>query len=205
MANEYASSAELKAALSMSSETFADAEITLALTAASRGIDGAARRRFWKDADANQARVYTPTSAEWVAIDDLIALTSLKTDTDGDGTFENTWTLNTDFVLEPLNAAADSRPWTSVSRHPRGNYRELPVDLPRSVQVSGQFGWSAVPEAVKEATMILASKLLRRVREAPFGVVTVGIDEPSAMRIARTDPDVRFLLADFTRNSRGLA
>lgn len=189
----------------MASETFADPEITLALTAASRGIDGATRRRFWTDADALQVRHYTPVSAGWLSVDDLVALTSLKTDTDGDGTFENAWTLNTDFVLEPLNAAADARPWTSVSRHPRGSYREFPVDLPRSVQVTGKFGWDSVPEAIKEATMILASKLLRRVREAPFGVVTVGIDEGVAMRIARTDPDVRFLIADYTRNAFGLA
>lgn len=204
MANEYVELEELKATLELSGEGFADDDLRLMLTAASRGIDGATGRRFWEDADAAQQRVYTPVSADWLQIDDLIELTSLKTDTDGNGTFENTWTLNTDFVLEPLNAAADARPWTSVSRHPRGSYRELPVDLPRSVQVTGKFGWDAVPEGIKAATSIVATKLVRRAREAPFGIVSIGIDG-AAVRIARTDPDVRFLISDYTRNSFGLA
>jgi hypothetical protein len=57
-----------------------------------------------------------------------------------------------------------------------------------------------VPAQVKEATSILAARLIRRMREAPFGVVVVGgIDVGAAARIARVDPDVRFLLEPFTR------
>jgi hypothetical protein len=43
--------------------------------------------------------------------------------------------------------------------------------------VTGQFGWSTSPEDIKAATSILAAKLFKRVREAPFGIVTVGIDQ----------------------------
>ena len=50
---------------------------------------------------------------------------------------------------------------------------------------------------MKEATLIIASRLLRRVREAPFGVISFGLE--GAMRIARTDPDVTALLAEFDR------
>jgi hypothetical protein len=38
------------------------------------------------------------------------------------------------------------------------------------------------------------------VREAPFGIVTVGIDQGAAMRIARTDPDVYALICNYTRH-----
>ena len=202
MANEYATSAELKATLELTGETFADADISLALTAASRAIDGAARRRFWVDANANQVRYYSPTTEDWLQIHDLVTLTSLKSDPGGDGTFEYTWTQNTDFVLTPLNAAADSRPWTSIELHPNGSY-SFPTDYPRSVELTGKFGWSAVPDAVKEATMIVAAKLVKRAREAPFGIVAAGL-EGAAIRIARHDPDVRFLLGPYTRNSLGL-
>ncbi len=197
MANEYASLAELKTALEMSGETFADADLSLALTAASRGIDSACDRRFWLDADANQVRYYTPVNDCLTWIDDLVTLTALAADRGGDGTFSESWTVNTDFVLEPLNAAADSEPFTKLRVHPRGSKR-LPCEYPRSVRVTGRFGWSAVPSQVKEATVILASKLMRRAREAPFGVAGVGV-EGAAMRIATMDPDVKFLIADFRR------
>jgi hypothetical protein len=52
---------------------------------------------------------------------------------------------------------------------------------------------------VQEATGLLATKLLRRVREAPFGIVALGIDPAAAMRIAKVDPDVAFLLGPYTR------
>jgi hypothetical protein len=197
MANEYATLAELKATLSMSGETFADADVSLALAAASRAIDNTLDRRFWLDADATQVRYYTPSGGCSFPIDDLVALTALATDNDADGTFENAWTVNADFVLEPLNAEADGWPWTSVKVHPRGAHA-LPSD-PRSVRVTGRFGWPAVPDPIKDATMILAGRLMRRAREAPFGVVAPGLDAGAAMHIARTDPDVQLLISPYAR------
>ena len=195
MANEYATSAELKATLSLSSESFADADIALALTAASRAIDSVCDRRFWADADATQVRYYSPIDGRRVWTDDIVTLTSFQTDPGGDGTFEETWTLNTDFTLEPLNAAADGWPWTSVRVHPRTAFY-LPITYPRSVKVTGKFGWSAVPDAVKQATKIVAAKLVMRARQAPFGVIAAG---ELPMRIASNDPDVQLLIGDYVR------
>lgn len=197
MANPYVSVAALKITMGLAAETFADADLTVAVDAASRGIDGVCNRRFWLDADANQVRYYTPGSADWVAIDDLITATSLLVDKDGDGTFEETWTANTDFVLEPLNAAADSRPWTKICRHPASS-RWFPYYYPRSVKLTGKFGWAAIPDPIVEATGILAAKLVKRSREAPFGIASIGLDG-SAVRIARNDPDVMFLVSDYIR------
>lgn len=204
MANEYATSSELKATLAMTGESFADADIALALTAASRGIDNVCGRRFWADEDADQVRYYNPEAPGCLRIDDLVELTELATDPAGDGSFENVWTLNTDVILEPLNAPADGRPWTELRAHPLGAYR-FPCGYPRSVRVTGKFGWAAVPDQVKEATLILASKLMRRAREAPFGVVAVGLEQGGAMRIARADPDVMFLIGSFIRNRIAVA
>ncbi|MBX5461639.1 MAG: hypothetical protein IRZ28_11185 [Steroidobacteraceae bacterium] len=201
MANQYAAAADLKATLSLSGETFADADIELALSAASRGIDSICGRRFWADAD-DVVRHYTPDDARELRIDDLVTLTSLKTSPAGDGQFTDVWTVNTDFVLGPLNADLDGRPWTRIEVHPSGRFR-LPCH-PRSVEVTGRFGWPAVPDTVKQATIVLASKLMRRAREAPFGVITLGLDGGAA-HIARTDPDVMFLIGDLIRDRVAVA
>lgn len=195
MANEYQTSAAFKKSLSLAGETYADDDISLALEAASRGLDEVCDRRFYADVDANQVRYYSPWSKGLLVIDDLVTLTSLQTDPGGDGTFEETWTLNTDFTLEPLNAAAGGRPWEQVKAHPSGNYH-FPIAYPRSVQITGRFGWSAVPPTIKQLTGIIAAKLLQRSREAPYGVV---FGSESAARIAREDPDMMFLLRGFIR------
>jgi hypothetical protein len=199
MANEYAALAEVKSALQLSGDSFADSEISLALTTASRAIDRCTDRRFWADPDATQVRYYsTRRPRRIIEIDDLIEFTALDTDNTNDGTFETSWTRNTDFVLEPLNAQAEDEPYTTIHIIARSSLI-LPCG-PRTIRVTGKFGWAAVPPQVKEATIVLASKLTRRVREAPFGIVTAGIDEGAAMRIARNDPDVAFLIGPLTRH-----
>lgn len=194
----YTSLATMKATLELTGETFADPDITLAITAASRSIDNLCRRRFYPDADATSVRYYTPDDCRQLKIDDLVTLTSVQTDTDGDGAFEDTWTENTDFILEPLNAAEDGWPWTTLTVHPSGPFR-FPEGMPRSVKVTGKFGWTEAPDAVQEAATVLTSKLMRRAREAPFGVVMAGM-EGAAMRIARHDPDVLMLVGPYMRS-----
>lgn len=198
--HEYASVGDVKQALELHGETFADPDITRALTAASRGLDKLLDRRFWLDDDNTQVRYYTAQDG-WVEIDDLVDLTTFQTDDDGNGTFDTTWTENTHFVLEPLNAAADGEPWTRVKVTAAGSYG-LPCHV-RGIKVTGQFGWTDVPAGVKEATIILAARLLKRVREAPFGVVMIGTD--SAERLARSDPDVMFLVGHYDRSTVAIA
>lgn len=196
LSHVYVELEEMRQFLSMSG-TFADPTFRRAVLAASRAIDGLCDRRFYLDTDANQARYYTPSSGGLVVIDDLTTMTSLQVDQDGDGTFEETWTANTEYVLEPLNAAADSRPYTRIETH-RAAGKTFPA-YPRSVKVTGKFGWPTVPAEVVQATSILAHLLSRRERDAPFGIWTGGI-EGAAMRIARADPNVMMLVQPFVRH-----
>jgi hypothetical protein len=199
--NVYLTPAQLKATLDMSGTSFADADVTLALGAASRAVDEITGRRFWLDTGTANVRYYTPRSTRTLQIDDLAQLTSVAIDRSGTGTYTETWTSNTDFVLEPFNAPAENpqRPYETLRvRFLSGRW--LPPYIERSVQVTGQFGWVAVPDDVTAACGILASKLLRRSREAPFGIVMAGIDSVAAMRIGRTDPDVYMLLRDYSRH-----
>lgn len=186
----------------LSGQTFADRDIQLALLSASRGIEAATGRRFWLDADATSARYYTPDSVRSLEIDDLVTLTSLLIDRGGDGTFEETWTNGTQFVLVPNNAASDYRPYEAVKV--RSNYGYPAYLLPcveRSVKVTGRFGWPSVPPDIQSATTIIASRIVKRSREAPFGVVfSAGLDSTAAVRIAQGDPDVLPIIARYSRH-----
>ena len=181
--------------------TYADDALLRACGAASRGIDLATRRRFWLDPDATSVRTYTPEQLHMCLIDDLVALTSVKIDRTGDTVYEEQWTQGTDFIFEPQNAPVEvpARPWEWIqARTLRGRW--FPVGIEAGVQVTGQFGWLAVPEEIHTAAVIVASKLLRRIREAPFGIVALGgPDTGIAMRIAKTDPDVTPLLDEYSR------
>jgi hypothetical protein len=55
-----------------------------------------------------------------------------------------------------------------------------------------------VPDEIVRATTILAIKLFKR-QETPFGVLSVGVDQATAMRIAQSDPDVRFLIGPYLK------
>lgn len=186
----------LKKSLSMAQENFADDDFERAVTAASRALDDVTNRRFWADAAADVVRTYNPRWADYVVVDDLCELTTVEVDRLGNDDW-TTWTRNTDFVLEPQNAPADDKPWTGIRVHPRSSHR-FPVAYPRSVKVTGKFGWSEVPSQIEQAAGIIAGKLIKRVRDAPFGMVP-GIDGGAAVRIARHDPDVRMLIERLVR------
>lgn len=189
----YVTLEELKATLEMTGLSFADNDVRMAVNAASGGIDRACNRSF-SLGEAGGIRYFTPQSWELCLIDDAVGITKLETG-DGDGTFGTTLSENLDFVLEPLNAEADGEPYTRIRAVWNGYF----TVAPRSVKATGTWGWPAVPGEIVEATTILATKLLRRAREAPFGVVAIGLDIGSTARIAASDPDVRWLISDFVR------
>lgn len=193
---------QLKSTLSLQ-EGFADLDIRRAIRAASRGVDNECGRRFYPDEDALQVRYYDAIGGELVLLDDLIELTEVATDASGAGAFTDVWTLNTDFVLGPAAADGATVPFESLRLHPYGEHR-FPTQFPRAVRVTGRFGWVTVPAEVEQATVILANRLLKRAREAPFAVAGMGFDG-AAVRIAREDPDVRFLIGPYVKTGLGLA
>lgn len=194
-ANEYVGADTLKATLNLAGETYADDDVLAAVVAASRQIDQWCGRRFYKDS-SDTTRYYTPIRPGRLNIHDLADLTSVSVDQDSDGTFETTWTENTEFTFDPLNAETDGWPRTAIRVVPRsGAY--LPCE-PRAVKVVGRHGWDTVPPAVVQATTILASRLLKRARETPYGISAVGL-EGEAVRISAIDPDVNALIQPYKR------
>lgn len=201
LTREYTSLEDMKATLSMDSTSFADADIEGAVRAASRAVDNATGRFFYQDGtdDAPASRYYTPMSRDLLRVDDIVTLTTLASDPGGAGSFATEWTLNQDYTLEPFDAAGRGAPYEIVRLRYGGRYWFSPY-YTRSVKAVGVFGWPTVPDEIRQATKILAARLLKRTREAPFGIVTVGVDAAAAMRIGRTDPDVHALIQPYIRS-----
>ena len=191
----------LKNTLSLNGTNFADVDLAMLATTASRTVDNLCNRHFYVDDDANQVRYYTPDELAGQDIDDLTTLTSFQTDSDGDGSFDQTWTLNSDFILEDINAQADPAdlwPYVRLTVHPLGQYT-LPVSYPRSVKVTGKFGWPVVPDAIVTATILVATLLLTVQRSAPLGIVAF---DGGAIRLARGNPQVMMLVAPYEHHRR---
>lgn len=202
-AGDYLTMDEWKATAEMTQFNFADADVSVAVSAASRGIDEYTGRFFYQDSSATVDRLYEWRGQSCLPIDDAVTVGTVTVDYDRDGVYETPWAQGTSFLLQPYNAALQGKPYEELQLLPlAGWYR--PTWYPALVKVTGQFGWPAVPAQVKEATSILATRLLRRSREAPFGVVGLGLDNV-AVRISRTDPDLAFLLDPFVKGSGALA
>lgn len=171
------------------SDPLDDTTLEQVIEGVSRWIDAYCNRRFYANA-ADEKRYYSPAYDDLLFVGDLVSITTLKTDDDGDRVYENSWAV-TDYDLEPSNAALDGAPYTEIRVAPNGNY-SFPVSA-RGVEIDGKFGWSATPKQVKEACLLQSERLFKR-KDAPFGVAG---DAPSGelRLIPRLDVDVQELLA----------
>lgn len=200
--SDYITLAEFKNAAELIGYAFADYDAEQAISAASRGIEEYTGRIFTAAGTTATTRYYTPNQGYYLEITDASTVSTVTSDWDGDGTFESTWTENTDYVLEPFNAAADGKPYERIRVHPLSSLR-LPA-WPRSVAVTALYGWPAVPPQVKEVTTLMATRLLKRKREAPFGVAGIGLDG-APIRIARVDPEFQWLIDPLKKGDGVLA
>lgn len=172
--------------------------IERAIEAASRNIDRICGRKFYLEA-ATSVRVYQPADPYIAWVHDIGTTTGLvvKTDTTFDFTWATTWTINTDFLLEPLNAevvgaGTTAQPYAWWRIVAIGTSYTFPIhELRPTLQVTARYGWSAVPDDVQEACILMAAALIHR-KGSPNGVA--GFSEFGPMRISRSDPDVERLL-----------
>ncbi len=170
-----------------------DTAMEASINAASRFIDKFTGRKFYA---STETRVYNPHDTQTMYVDDLLSVTTFKTDDNGDGTFETSWA-TTDYDLKPYNAALDGKPYTWVEISSGGNHT-FPVSVKKCVQIAGSYGYSSsVPPEVKMACLIQASRLWKR-KDSPFGIA--GTSELGMMQmIPKLDADVRLLLEPFRR------
>ena len=190
--NGYCTLQDIKDALRIT-DTVDDDLLELSVETASRQIDDHCERVFYSTAGAT--RTYAPRDSFVCEVDDLVSLTSLKTSTAADGVFDQTWQSD-DYQLEPLNSLAGGIPTPFTQIRVTDDYWFPLADDEATVQVVGTFGWSAVPTAIKFATILLASRLYKRM-DSPLGVA--GIGDLGVMRVSRIDPDIDALIMPFKK------
>jgi hypothetical protein len=196
--NGYCTLVEVKASVTIdTSDVVDDVALEKCIEGASRNIDRYCRRRFFVNS-VDETRYYTPTNPNLVLIDDLVSITTLKTDDAGTRAYSTTWA-TTDYDLFPVNAALDGWPYQSIQTTPNGSYRFYPR-YPKSVQVVGKFGFSAVPADVHQACMIQAARYFKR-KDVVFGIAGVG-GMGQLRALDQLDPDVQQLLAPPLRRFR---
>jgi hypothetical protein len=198
MTNPYATLVDVKAAFRIQ-DTVDDTLLELAIEAASREIDGWCERVFYNAGTAT--RIYIPTDAFYIETDDIISVTTLKTSTTGES-FDNTWSDPKDYQLEPLNSISGGLTGHPTTRIRAVGNKLFPLWDPRNinsheatVQITGVFGWSATPTAIRQACIILSQRMFKRF-DTPLGIT---YDELGAMRVGRVDPDIQNLLSPFKK------
>lgn len=193
----YISADDLKSTLGLTGASGIDTDIGRAVTAASRAIDQVCDDRFYPDDDALQVRKFVPVNPGFARIDSLCEFTSLVAQ-------ESTWELDTDFYLEPTNAANDGRPWTAIRTIVRPFLFTAAEVAPgwsgfdARITVTGKWGWAAAPDEIVSATGLLAAKIFER-RKAIFGVAGVGVDVGAAVRIGSYDEEFQTLVGPYKR------
>jgi hypothetical protein len=193
--NAYCTIQQVRDALRIT-DSVDDSLLELSITAASREIDAYCQRVFYSK---TATRTFVPDNSYVVQIDDLVSITSLKTSTDN--SWDTTWGAS-DYQLEPTNGIAGglAQPFTRIRAvgnnvFPYGNY-VVPMLYPNTVQVTGVFGWSAIPLDVRMACILQAQRLFKRF-DSPLGVL--GMGDLGTIRVSRVDSDVQALLAPYMK------
>jgi hypothetical protein len=185
----------------LAADPVADAvQLALAVETASAAVERACNRSFGL-VDEPEVRYYTSEydrrlSGWFVDIDDLMTTDGLvvQFDNDRDNIAESTVVA---YQLTPINP--NGKPWTRIEFLPAAPIK--PNGIRNGVKVTAQWGWSAVPDAVKLATLLQASRFYAR-RESQSGPLqSQKIDDVSYTWAARDlDSDVAAAVAPYVRH-----
>jgi hypothetical protein len=168
-----------------------DAVIESIIQGVSRSIDGYCNRAFFAGS-AGVARVFTALDPTLVFIDDIITITAVKTDENGDGTFDITWGAS-DYKAMPLNLTPKT--WLEINK--TAGTHEFPEET-GAIEITGTWGYgSTTPDPVAEACYLQSNRIYQR-QFAPFGIVG-SAEMGQAVAIAGFDPDVEFMLQPYRR------
>jgi hypothetical protein len=156
------------------------------VTSSSRMIDRYCGREFFQ---TTEARTFATSDDIYTlgfgSFNDLVSVTTLKTDPTGAGVYSTTIGA-TSFQLLPYNAPQASEPYTDLQLLggvqwpvPTFNMRQ------NTVEITGVWGWPSVPLDVKQACRIIVAEI-SKMQESPLGVA--GFGEFGVMRVSKTMP-----------------
>lgn len=191
----YATIRALKTRLGISvGDVVDDEELHAACFAASRAIEQYCQRTFYRTATGT-TRVFEPSGPcdlDFGAWNDLVTLTALATDEAGSGSWTTTWAA-ADYQLLPLNPTAgpEQRPYTGLRATGSRRFPTLTgYGRTDRIQVTGTWGWPAVPQPIRMAALVVAAELFKA-KDAPLGVAGFGDlgvvrvkDNPLAARLS---------------------
>ena len=186
----YCSLTAFKEAHSIQS-TDSDGMLVRLLQRASEGIDRLCRAPAGYFAETAEAAVrYLDVPAGGAAslvIPAAQTLTAVKTDENGDRTYEVTWSASLDYRLYPL----DGPPYTEIRVDPvNGRYRFPPGQA--RLQLTGTFGDAVgVPGVIEQMTMLQANRWRFRAK-SPDGMA--GNAEVGFVTMGDVDPDIAAML-----------
>jgi hypothetical protein len=186
----YATLLDVKNALRIT-DSLDDSLLETAIESASRMVDGFTARTFTNAGTA--VRNFAATDGINLIIDDAIEVIEVAS-TDEIGSTYTIWK-PTDYQLEPLNDRVDGlySPYTGIRAV--GDFTWPVVDQQALVRITAVYGFPAIPVAVKQATIIQASRLFKRL-DSPLGVL--GMGDMGAIRVSRfLDSDVEQLLMPY--------
>jgi len=129
--NCYCSITDIKDALGITSTTD-DTIMRKIAQAASREIDLYTRRHFY----VKSATRYFDGAGSRLWVSDLLSVTTLKTDEDGDATYENTFTTD-DYHLYPLN----DYPKIYIDLSSDSDYGSFGGGIKKAVEIAGSWGY----------------------------------------------------------------
>ena len=193
LTNAYASLIQLKSAIGIA-DGIDDPMLEMAIESASRQIDSYTERYFYNAGTA--VKIFAPID-NWVCpTEDFITLTKVETSEDGES-YDTEWTAD-DWQPEPLNGRSGGLVTSYTQIRAIEDYLFPYRNGEATVRLTGQWGWSAVPIAITQATIILASRIFKRL-DSPLGIIS---GELGSMRVGyRLDPDVQHLIDPYRKIS----
>lgn len=182
-----------------------DPELTAVLNAVDEAIDAYCGQRFVQDSQVASARLFVADSFATVrlfpsVVGDTTGMV-VKTDDNGDGTFETTWS-SSDYSVVPFSGVGpDGKSGWPVralqADRLRGKWWPMWPDRP-CVQVTAIWGWDSTPASVTlAARMLVAAWHQRRATVAGQGGFQ-GFFESAV----RDDPTVQDLLGKYRARAK---
>lgn len=195
LTNCYLTLAEMKTYLGNISDSVDDAALERVISAACRQIDGHCGRFFYQQ--TSTVKYYTPRDPWLLLVHDLLSVSALASDEDRDNVWEVAWSAS-DYVLGPRNApySVPARPYTQIQTAPAGRY--VFIRGKDAVKITGTWGWTAIPDAVIEASFLQASRLFGR-KQNPYGTVGSPAFGQVTMLKESMDPDAVKLLEPYVQ------
>jgi len=167
---EFKAYATVRGGSSTNTDTADDAVIEGLIEGASRLIDRITGRVFYQST-TDETRYYTADDNSLVFTDDIVSITSLKIDDDGDRSYGTTFS-STDYDLMPYNAVSVGFPYTWIEIAPLTD--ESFTSYRKGIQIIGLFGFPAVPDDINEACLaITLNTYNERSGQSSAGNITV--------------------------------